>query len=240
MQQRFLAKMGLRVDFPSTKGTGNSNNGNVCRTAFSKPDDLADILELDKYLIQRVRIILIALSCQLPLDADRFHDYCMETARHYTRLYEWFPLPPTIHKVFMHSRDIMLANELPVGVLGEDAAESSNKYYRHNRQFHARKDSRENNLKDIFQRALDSSDPLVAGCSAQKRLNSRSRKALPTEVLDLLKDAEIPDTTAGLELMEQVEEEETDDFDGLEEFSKYLDNLVLPDDSFYCYDDSED
>lgn len=65
LQERFLKLMSLRVDFPPKKGAGNSNNGNVSRSAFAKPELLSEILELDEHLIENVRIILIALSCQL-------------------------------------------------------------------------------------------------------------------------------------------------------------------------------
>lgn len=65
LQKRFIEKMAIRVDFPST--------GNVCRTAFSNPKLLSEILEVDENLIKNVRTILIALSCQLPLNVERFH-----------------------------------------------------------------------------------------------------------------------------------------------------------------------
>lgn len=79
MQKRFLEKMGLRVDFPSTGGSGNSYNGNVCRTAFSKPELFSEILEVDETLIKNVRIVLTALSCQLPLNVERFNEFCKDT-----------------------------------------------------------------------------------------------------------------------------------------------------------------
>lgn len=243
LQNRFLEKMFLRVDFPSTKGSGNTNNGNVCRKAFSDPGLLSEILELDKDLINRVRIILIALACQFPLDAELFDEFCSQTAEHYVKLYKWFPLPSSIHKVLMHSRDIMMANELPVGVLAEDAAESCNKLYRNNREFHARKNSRRNNLKDVFNRAIDSSDPFIASFGLQKRQNSRMRKSLPTEVLQLLKPPKVSNDIE--EVLEEIDYDVADPGtpnDVLEEFSQNLDELNLPEDEFYSsdFENSED
>lgn len=53
IQERFWDKMSLRVDFPSQRGTGNSNSGPVARRAFSEPKILAEILELDVDLVQK-------------------------------------------------------------------------------------------------------------------------------------------------------------------------------------------
>lgn len=247
LQQRFIDKMGIRVDFPSTGGCGNSNNGNVCRTAFAKPELLSEVLEVDEHLIKNVRIILIALSCQLPLDVERFHEFCKETAHHYVKLYKWFPFPSSVHKALIHSRDIMLANDLTLGTLAEDASESCNKLYRENRQFHARKNSRKNNLEDVFNRALDSSDPLVASFGMRKRQNNRIRKNIPKEVLNLLKT---PDEPVSMELeLEEIEEGDQNDIteaytteDGLlKEFAGTLDELNLPEDPYYEeLDDSDE
>jgi len=242
LQERFFEKMSLRVDFPSSSGSGNTNSGPVARAAFSKPEILAEILQLDKVLIKKVATMLIALSCQLPLDENIFASFAHETARYYVSLYKWFPMPNSVHKLLIHCRDIMLANHLPVGVLAEDAAESSNKLYRHNRQFHARKNSRENNLTDVFNRALDSSDPIVASCGLEKRQKLRHRKCLPAEVLALLKT---PDTPATSDQNETLSEETEEDFYGfddlLSEITENLDELNLPEDPFYSdSDDSDD
>lgn len=229
LQTAFLEKMNIRVAFPSTKGTGNSNNGNVCRVAFSDPDKLADILQLkEKNFVKRMRVILIALSCQLPLDEELFQEFCMQTAELYVEHYSWFPMPPSIHKVLIHSRDILLASELPVGVLAEDAAESCNKFYRHNRQFHARKDTRSHNLMDVYNRALDWSDPIVASHGMKNRQKFRTRKNLPPEVISLLMSHEAP-------TIQEPEEIDLDSSktDFLEEFSQELNDLNLPEDPFY-------
>lgn len=53
LQKRFQKKMGIRVDYPSTGGCGNSNNGNVCRKAFSDPELLSKILGVDEGLIKK-------------------------------------------------------------------------------------------------------------------------------------------------------------------------------------------
>ncbi len=127
------------------------------------------------------------------------------------------------------SRDLLLANDLPLGVLAEDAAESCNKLYRHNRQFHARNASRQKNLMDVFNRALDTTDPIISSFSLQKRLNSRRRQCLPTDVLQLLKGADATGRSEVSEVDETLLANENDDDDEiLDEIFESLDELNLP------------
>lgn len=233
IQKRFFEKMGRRVDYPSVGGSGNSNSGPVARKAFSNPKVMAEILELDEDLIDRFHTILVALSCQLPLDVEKFSKFCEETATVYVQHYKWCPMSPTVHKVLVHSGEIMLANELPLGILAEDASESANKLYRHNREFHARKSSREKNLTDVFNRSLDSSDPIIASYSLQKRLHSRVRKHIPLKVLGLLKPPELPYSPHEPDESEASEHEEDDEDDFLSEIWEGLDHLNLQHDPFY-------
>lgn len=51
---------------------------------------------------------------------------------------------------------------------------------------HARKNSRTNNLLDVFNRALDTSDPLISTTFLTRRLQKRKRSSLPPEVIELL------------------------------------------------------
>lgn len=227
LQKRFLAEMSLRVDFPSSQGAGNTNNGPLARAAFGQPETLAKVLSIEEDLIKKISTILITLSCHLPIDEDKFSNFCLQTAKYYVSLYVWFPMPPSIHKLLIHSKDIMLANNLPVGMLAEDSAEHCNKLYRHNRQFHARKQSRQFNLTDVFNRAMDSSDPMVASFNQQKRLNSRNRKPIPSEVLELLK---VPAYES------HVYDESDDECEQAMSFAEleHSDNVCLPEDTYYA------
>lgn len=237
LQRRFWKQMNLRVAFPSKKGGGNSNSGPVTRKAFSDPEKLATILELNVELIKRVRIILIALSSQLPLDEEMFPNFCEETARFYVSKYYWYPMPQSIHTILIHARDLILANDLPLGVLAEDAAESCNKLYRHNRQFHARNVSRQQNLTDVFNRALDTSDPIISSFALQKRLNSRTRRDIPIEVLRLIKAPDAPESNEPLLLQDCNDNDEIFDRSPLDEFYDSLDELNLPENPVLCDDD---
>lgn len=186
IQNEFWTELGLRVDFPKVGGFGSTNDGNTSRRAFTNYKKFARITGVDEVLIFRLHIILICLTCQFPLELDKFEQYCFETARHLQSNYEWLPMTPTVHKVLIHSKQIMQNIVLPVGCFGEDAAECRNKIYKNDRLFHARRSSRINNLSDVFNRALDTSDPLVSSLRLHTRIHQRKRLALPPEVIQLL------------------------------------------------------
>lgn len=97
-------------------------------------------------------------------------------------------MPPTVHKVLIHGRQILEHSVLPPGCLAEEASEARNKIYKHDREFHARKDSRIHNLKDIFNRAMETSDPLISNANLRNRMEKQNLKQLklPAEVLSLL------------------------------------------------------
>lgn len=190
IQQRFWEKLSLHVDKSIPGGSGNTNDGNTSRRAFSEPATFAEITDVDETLITRFRNILISLSCQYPLDLDKFETYCFQTANIFMDKYPWYPMTPTVHKILIHSRQILEYSVLPVGFLGEDAAESRNKLYKHDRLFHARKSSRKNNLTDVFNRAMETSDPLISSVDLKKRMQRRVRLSLPVDVLNLL---QVPD-----------------------------------------------
>lgn len=69
----------------------------------------------------------------------------------------------------------------------EEAAEARNKHFRSYRQNFSRKFSREECNRDIYQRLLLTSDPLV---SSERSLKKTSHKIFSSEVIELLEPAE--------------------------------------------------
>lgn len=67
----------------------------------------------------------------------------------YVNTYPWYPMSSLV----------------PVGCLGENGSEARNKHYKNNRKSHARKNSRLNNMADVFYRVMDSSDPYISSLS---------------------------------------------------------------------------
>lgn len=239
VQKILWKQLGLNVDKPKPGGSGTTNDGNTARRAFEKPDLLAELLGLDRQMLQNFKTILIALSCQLPVDPVRFDNLAFSTAEIYVKYYSWYPMPSTVHKIFIHGEDIMRNSLLPLGMLGEEASEARNKYYKSYRRDHARKLSRIANLKDIFNRAMDTSDPIISSLAINTRLQKREQLPLPTEVIKLLA---IPtDHVPSTSNMEQDEDEQ--DYTSLIQTYEVLDELELSDEeqSFNCdsYDSTQ-
>lgn len=122
----------------------------------------------------------------LPIDLDKFHDICLETAKIWVLNYQNQKMTPTVHKVLIHGAEIMANSVLPVGILSEEAAESRNKFYRNDRLNHARKTSRIDTITDLFHRQLDTSDPLISSQRLSERINRHKPKTLPLEVQQIL------------------------------------------------------
>lgn len=186
VQNSFWTELGLRVDLPKIGGCGTTNDGNTSRRAFAEHEKFAKITGVDQELIFRLKIILICLSCQFPLNLEKFEKHCFQTAECIQTKYPWLPMTPTVHKVLIHSKEIMKNTPLPVGCFAEDAAESRNKIYKADRLYHARKTGRIDNLTDVFCRALDTSDPLISSLCVNTRVHQRKRLSLPAEVIELL------------------------------------------------------
>ena len=186
VQKKFWEKMHLHVDCPKSNGSGSTNDGNTARCAFNHVQLFSEITCVNLELIERFQIILIALTCQYPLDPTLFGSYCIQTAKHYMKHYDWYPMPASVHKVLVHGKQILVNTILPVGYFAEDASESRNKLYKKDREMHARKDSRTHNLTDIINRALDTSDPIISSASLQTRMKKKHSKMFPSEVLEML------------------------------------------------------
>lgn len=125
------------------------------------------------------------LSCQLPVDLEKFKELCTETAKIFIEKYEWYNMPATVHTILIHATEIMMHAKLPVGVFGEEGLESSNKVNKSSRLHHARTNSRLNTIADIFHRRMDSSDPLLSSQQISK-LKKPARKIFPQKVHDLI------------------------------------------------------
>ena len=192
IRRLFWEKLSLIVDCPKSGGSGNSNSGNTARRAFDNPEIFAEITGLDYNLIVRLKNILITLSCKFPVNSALFQDYCHETAKVYMDLYPQFPMTATVHKVLIHGAQIMENSLLPLGYFAEDGPEHENKFYRSDRENHARKDSRIHNLTDVFNRHLESLDPIIASYSLRDRLAKNNYKKLPTAVIRMLKPPDFP------------------------------------------------
>lgn len=169
IQQQFWEKMGLHVHKPKSNGSGSTNDGNTARRAFSNPELFASITNVNIEFLKHLQVILIAISCNFELSVENLKSFCYRTAEIYFQYYEWYPMSATLHKILAHSSQIVQASIVPLGCAGESASEARNKFYKKDRIEHARKDSREHNISDVFNRAMDSSDPFLSSNCLKNR-----------------------------------------------------------------------
>lgn len=182
VQKRFREEMGLIIDKPK-QVSGTSNDGNTARRFFSSCS--AEITGVDEVLIRRLYIILQALSSGIMIDAEKFSDYALETARLYVNKYNWYYMPSSVHKILIHGESIINHFAiLPIGQLSEDAQESRNKDYKNFRLHHARKCSRTATNLDVFHTLLYTSDPYITSI---RKPYLKNVKELDEDTLNLLK-----------------------------------------------------
>ncbi|OXA42090.1 V(D)J recombination activating protein 1 [Folsomia candida] len=215
IQQKLIVELGLRVDFPRAGGSGTSNDGNTARRAFSNQETFARILDLEIWLIHDLHVILCAISTELPINPEKFGSYCRQLAQKYVKEHKWYYMPVSIHKLLIHGEQIIKESTLPLGMLSEQAGESRNRLYKFYREYHSRKINRTANLLDVFNRCIDSSDPLISNYSLNKRLKESKRLSFPSQVIEMIEvvDSESISQSQGFDILVKKSIE----FPGLEE-----------------------
>lgn len=96
------------------------------------------------------------------IDADEFENYSSETGKLFVRLYPWFYMPSSVHKILMHGAKVIKRFYLPIVQFTEEAAEARNKDFNRFRKFNTRKISRRAMNEDLIHKSLISSDPQLA------------------------------------------------------------------------------
>lgn len=93
-------------------------------------------------------------------------------------------MPASVHKILIHSADVINSILCPIGQLSEEALEARHKEYRTFRKHNTRKMSRLKTNEYLIHVLLISSDPLI---STIRPLPRRKLSTLPKDVLSLLK-----------------------------------------------------
>ena len=184
-QAKFKTELNLIVDVPRSGGAGNSNTGNVARKAFQDEEVFARITGVDKDLIHRIHVMLIVINTDQAINIEALKAYGLATAKLWVNLYGWFNMPPTMHQLFFHAWESLRMSSLPLSFFSEQSLESFNKYFKSDREYHSRKDSRLHTIQDQFHRQSDKSDLLIA-LKLSKKQKKKSSEALPQDVLELL------------------------------------------------------
>ena len=112
------------------------------------------------------------------------------------------------------------------------------------REMHARKNSRVNTLTDVFNRALDTSDPIISSVSLRTRLSKKHMTSLPVEVIRLLSSPELNLNKATFDSAELCASTSTSETDILktsqfEVDERELQDMLQPLDDIECESDLE-
>lgn len=183
IQSKIKEELHILVDMPKDGGAGNTTTGNICRRAFNQPQVLAQILNLNVQLVENISIILSVLNYQEQINNVEFKKLCDNTFNLYIDNYDWYPMTPSLHKILVHSTDVILTLPLPPAMFSEEGAEACNKIIKHDRLYHARKNSRTNNIRDIFMRRMISTTPDISEQSIRSKFsNKKRRETLPKEI----------------------------------------------------------
>lgn len=170
------------------QGSGNTNDGNTARRFFENSAVTSQITGIDENLIVRFSTLLKAINSGFEIDSSKFGEYCKEIADLYRMVYNWYPMPPTVHKLLDHGEMIVSTAILPLGMLSEEAQEARNKDCRYFREHDTRKCSRITTNEDLFKKLLASFDPYITSLRQTPRRKSGS---IFVDVLNLLKQPEV-------------------------------------------------
>lgn len=201
--------MGLIID-RAKAGSGTSNDGNTARAFFRNSNESSLITGLDMNLIQRFCIILETIASGFEINLQVFELFAKDTGALYIRLYPWYFMPVTVHKILVHSPDIIRSCILPIGQLSEEAQEARNKDLRRIRESHTRKISRTATNEDLLTMLLVSSDPVI---STLRQLPVKKSGKLSPQVLSLLQATPPASTSVGETSGDDAADYEDDDDD---------------------------
>ena len=124
------------------------------------------------------------------MQLDEFENLCSKAHDLHYQLYPWARMSPTVHKLLIHSSDIIRQFPLPIAYYSEDASESWHKIYRQNLVSHARQISREARILDTFNRAVYVTDPVISLIYIKNRLKGQWENQLLTKWIDTLDTGE--------------------------------------------------
>ena len=104
------------------------------RRVFEDPQFLADQIEVPVEIVERFKTIWIALTSGLPINPKKFGDFGKQTKAMFVIAVPWKNLTPTVHKPLDHGEVllIIIPPTITPGMLNEEPAEASNKFYKVN------------------------------------------------------------------------------------------------------------
>ena len=190
VKAQFRQKLGLIIDQRRDGGAGSTTTGNVARKAFDHPQITSQILGVPQKLVENLAMLWGTMASGFEIDHEKFENLCKETKKIYFDSVAWYSIPPTLHKIFEHGRQLIEECPVPLGLTNEEASEANNKVLRAFRLHHSRKTSWRDGIQDLFQRMMEVSDPVIQSIASLSR-GGIKRKKLSPKIIDLLKVPEL-------------------------------------------------
>jgi len=138
-------------------------------------------------LVSNLDVIHCTLASGQDIHPEKFEAFCKETLDEYMSSVKWYNIPPTLHRVLVHGKEIVEAMPMPVGWTSEEGSESNTKFARRFHTNHTRKTSQEDTMSDLFHRLMDISDPV--SYSKEKK---KPHEHIPEDMAGLFKKASEP------------------------------------------------
>lgn len=152
------------------------------------------------------------MNSSYAFDLTGFKNYCEETYNLYVKEYVWFYMPVSMHKLLIHSSQIIPNFQLPIGFYTEEALEARNKDNKSIRLFHTRKLSRAVTMTDQFNRLLVTSDPIISTISRSFHRSKKKALPFPEDAAQMIKSNCLPeDIDESDDEKEDENEEETEE-----------------------------
>ena len=189
VKDAFLTELGLKVDRPKEGGSGgNTNTGNLVRKAFKNAQTTARICGVSTILVSNLDTIWRTLTSGKSINPIQFEKFCQETLQQYMVDAAWYSLPPTLHRVLVHGKDIIKATPIAIGATSEEGSEANAKFARKFLKHHTRKSSHKDTMYDLFHRLVDISDPFVVAQSFVA--NEKKIRTIPADMALLISDCQ--------------------------------------------------
>nr|KAF7437790.1 hypothetical protein H0235_000181 [Vespula pensylvanica] len=150
---------------------------NTARCFFENSTTSALITGVDRILLKRLCVILQAMSSNYKINATKFHNYALKTAERFVKLYPWYNMSITVHKILIHGPEVIESALLPIGQLCNDVQHDL--YVDRSCQDFVRV----KNMEEVFLQLLATSDPYI---SCLRNLPQTKLKNLMTEAINLL------------------------------------------------------
>ena len=186
IKEKLKKRIGITIETPK-HGFGSSHTGNMARTFFKNYKTTATITGFDESLMERLYIILLTLNSGFFINAAKFKEYAIETAKKYLKLYgDWYHMPVSMHRMLLHGSDIINALPISIGHSSEEGLEATHKIIRKIKEESTCKISKNRVNEDLIHWLLVASDPIIASYS--KKTKTKTETSLPIEVINLLEE----------------------------------------------------